>query len=126
MIMTRASISLDVNLNSFNKYIFVVTRGFSAQPHLYVLSGGLWQVSVEPWRVVEGTAGVTATPLTIPNGVSQIYSWGRGGLSITEVMVANKCWRSSTGTYSSSESPDVPSAGPPICQADTINIVRVY
>ena len=47
-----------------------------AHPHLYAISGGLWQLLIEPWRVVERTTGaVGATPSPIPQGVVGIESW---------------------------------------------------
>ena len=40
-----------------NGCVFIISIFITAHSHLYVGSGGLWQLLVEPWRVVEGTAG---------------------------------------------------------------------
>ena len=38
----------DINFNSFDEDIFFIIGLIFAHPHLDVLSGGLWHVSVEP------------------------------------------------------------------------------
>ena len=56
---------LDVNFNNF--CCNVLTRITSAYPQLNVISGGLQQLFVEPWRIVEGAACVQRpTTSTIP------------------------------------------------------------
>ena len=54
-----------------NRDVLIMFVLIPAHPHLYVVSGGLWQLLVEPWRVVEGTTGtVGATPSPIPQGTT--------------------------------------------------------
>ena len=88
--MDKKVCSLNVYLNKFDCDIFIVSISISTQPHLHILRSGLRQLSVEPWRVVEGTAGVTATPLPIPQWVGRVDGIRYNIVSITEIIVANE------------------------------------
>jgi hypothetical protein len=47
---------LYVQVNGLDLHIFIPSIFISAHPHLNVISGGLWQLLIEPWRGIEGTA----------------------------------------------------------------------
>ena len=66
------TLSLNVNIKTLNGYVLVVF--ISAHPYLDIISGGLWQLLVEPWRSVEHTAISTkwTTTSTIPDRISKI------------------------------------------------------
>ena len=57
---------LHIYLNDLNFYVLIGTWLVSAHPHVNVISGGPWQLPVEPWRVVEGAACVGITPSLLP------------------------------------------------------------
>ena len=59
---------LHIYLNDLNLYVLIATLLVSAHPHVNVLSGGPWQLPVEPWRVVEGAACVGITLSLLPQG----------------------------------------------------------
>ena len=64
---------LDEKFNSLNGNIFKVGSMISADPHLNVVSGGLWQLPGEPWRAVEAAAGAEwSTHSTIPQRVGTV------------------------------------------------------
>ena len=52
------NVSLLLHINRNDLYMYVLLGFISAHSHLNVISGGLWQVFVEPWRIVECAASV--------------------------------------------------------------------
>ena len=56
ILLLLPQILLHINLSHLNFYVFIVAFLIPAHPHLNVISGGLLQLPVEPWRVVEGAA----------------------------------------------------------------------
>jgi hypothetical protein len=93
---------LDINFYCFNLYVFIASFLIPAHSHINIISGGPWQLLVEPWRVVEGAACVLRpTTSTIPQRVTIIdymFIWASTAC-ITEIVIAYKCWRL-TGTTS--------------------------
>ena len=95
----------------------VLIRIIFADSHVNITSGRLWQLLVEPWRVVEGAACVQRpTTSTIPQRVVTIeyptHSTSTASC-VTEVVIPYKCWRLSylacgvsTGTTTSRKSID--------------------
>ena len=77
---------LDIYSNTFNGHIFIAALFISAHPHLNVISGGLWQLLVEPRRIVEGAARVLC-PTTSP-----IPLRGDAETCVTEVVPHHE-WR---------------------------------
>ena len=79
----------------FKIYAFLSTWLISTQPHLNVIASWGGQLFHEPWRVVEGTAGVqSTTALPIPERIIGIeyplVSTFTG--SVTEVVTPHKGW----------------------------------
>jgi hypothetical protein len=91
---------LDIYLYDFNSNIFISNwLPISANAYVDVISGGLWQLLVEPWRIVEGAAcALRPTTSTIPQRVVSIED--KTSIScvacITEVVIAYECWRGSS------------------------------
>ena len=56
ILLLLPQILLHINLSHLNLYVFIVTVLIPAHPHLNVISGGLLQLPVEPWRAVERAA----------------------------------------------------------------------
>ena len=56
---------LYVHLCNLNEYVFIRTFFISAHPHLNVISGGLWQLLVEPWRIVKGAACIGTSAISV-------------------------------------------------------------
>ena len=82
--------SLDIYLHLLYGNVFIVTVFICAQPHLYVVSGGLWQLLVEPGRVgAAQTAGIAPQRHRVEVKFTHITLITR----ITEVILANKRWR---------------------------------
>ena len=63
---------LNIQLYCLDKYVFILSFLIPAQPHLYGVSGGLWQLSVEPGRVVDVAAGVAPTIHPVPQRVARM------------------------------------------------------
>ena len=60
-------VSLDVNFSQFYDNVFFSEVCTSANSHLDIISGGPWQLPVEPRRSVEGAALISeATTSSIP------------------------------------------------------------
>ncbi len=88
--------SLNVNLKSFYGNIFVKCTLISADPHLDVVSGGAWQLLVEPRRGVEGTASsLRPAASTVPQRVAAVEDFKHPCCSrprIAEIIIPNKGW----------------------------------
>ena len=117
--------SLDINFYAFNGYIFIFSVLISTHPHFYVISGGLWQLSVEPGRVVHAAACTTNAP-PIPQWVGQVNK--HASCYTTEIPIVNECGGFSTRTpvVLSSKCPDMVSGNLTMSKADSIHIVRIY
>ena len=79
--------------------VFIISALISAHSHLNTVSGGKWQLLVEPWRVVEGAAVVQRpTTSTIPQRVITVECLKIKETTrscITEVVIPYESWRSS-------------------------------
>ena len=86
---------LNINFYCFNCNVLI--RIIFADSHVNIASGRLWQLLVEPWRVVEGAACVQRpTTSTIPQRVVTIeYPTHSTSTTscVTEVVIPYKCWR---------------------------------
>jgi hypothetical protein len=93
---------LDIYFYCFNQNIFIYGMFVPAHSHLDVISGGLWQLLVEPWRVVEGAAcALRTTASAIPQRIVIVKYAKVGNAStacITEIVIAYKGWRQSSLT----------------------------
>ena len=91
-----------INGSIFTADTFTADTFTCAHPHLNVVSGGLWQLLVEPRRRVEGAAAVQRTTTsTIPQRVIRVepsYLKASCTGSVTKVVISNKCWRGSGST----------------------------
>ena len=56
ILLLLPQILLHINLSHLNLYVFIVMVLIPAHPHLNVISGGLLQLPVEPWRAVKRSA----------------------------------------------------------------------
>ena len=68
-----------MNINLYFCYGYVLSETLIlTHPHLDVVSGGLWQLLVEPWRVVEGAT------IPIPQRI--------GSTRVAEIILHHKLW----------------------------------
>ena len=86
---------LHIEFSDLNRYVFASTCLVGTQPHLNAIPSGGGKLLHEPWRIVEGTAGVqSTTALPIPEGIigieSKLESIFTG--SITEVVTPHIGW----------------------------------
>jgi hypothetical protein len=88
---------LYVNVYDLNCYIFIAPWFVRAYPHLNVISGVLWQLLVEPWRGIEGTAHVLIpTTFSIPQRFQEMLAIQRSVVSISslaKIILSHKGWR---------------------------------
>ena len=80
----------NIYLHQLNRNVFI-SGLVLAHPDLYVVSGGLWQLLVEPGRV---SAAGTTTPISQRLTLETILSSRVHFVArITEIVVAHKRWR---------------------------------
>ncbi len=64
---------LDVDFVAFNGYVLITGAFIPAHPHLDAVGGWLWQLLVEPRRVVEGATRALATAAsTLPQRIGRV------------------------------------------------------
>ena len=86
--ITRLQVHLEVQylLHVKNIYVFIPSRFIPAHPHLKVISSGLLQLPVEPWRAVEGAALIDiSTAIPLPQSNSIILTI----VCVTEIVILN-------------------------------------